>query len=493
MTSIENIYKECTTTPQEEGEGDRITARTIYNYLKSPYIVYCDKFVDEEEKDPINEFQKLMFESGREHEKNVIETDYPDVEKQSFKTNKEGFKLLLEDMKKGTDNICGLPLLYLQEGLEGRIDLLEKKTTAPSVFGDYHYIVKEIKLAKNIQRHHIYQAAFYNYILGKIQQYTPEKIILINRDHEEKEYTYNEEKTTNILEHIKEIYKGKKVTPTYGKSEWPWETYNNRRAVETDDVSLVSGIGATTKDRLNTAGIMTVKQLANAPIDSLTEIKGIGNKSAAKYQTNAKALAENRCIQLGQCNFKDNKTEIFLDLEGTGEQKGDVEITSIDYLIGVTIRQDGKTEYKPFLAHTIEGEGDMFTEFTKWLELQEDYTIYHWHHYELNHLKRLAERHGITEETRENLFTNMRDLYKDANKTYAYPTYGGGLKHIAKYMGYTWRHQDINAMESIAVYFNYLKNPEENKLEIQKVIDYNEDDCNATMIVKDWLEKNTVT
>lgn len=25
---------------------------------------------------------------------------------------------------------------------------------------------------------------------------------------------------------------------------------------------------------------------------------------------------------------------------------------------------------------------------------------------------------------------------------------------------------------------------------IQKVIDYNEDDCRATMLVKDWLERN---
>ncbi len=87
----------------------------------------------------------------------------------------------------------------------------------------------------------------------------------------------------------------------------------------------------------------------------------------------------------------------------------------------------------------------------------------------------------------------MRDLYKDAVRTYAYPTYGGGLKHVAKYMGYNWRHKDINAMESIAIYLNYTKNPEENKSEMQKVIDYNEDDCKATMTVKDWLEDNSST
>ncbi len=71
------------------------------------------------------------------------------------------------------------------------------------------------------------------------------------------------------------------------------------------------------------------------------------------------------------------------------------------------------------------------------------------------------------------------------------PTYGGGLKQVAMYMGYNWRHQDINAMESIAIYLNYSKNPEKHKDEMQKVIDYNEDDCKATMLVKDWLEQNS--
>ncbi len=492
MKDIENIYKQCT-TPQKEGETDTITARTIYNYLISPFIVYCDKFVPESEKDPIQEFQKLLFKQGQEHEKNVIEKEYPKIEKITYKEKEEGFKKLLQAMKEGAETITGPPLLYLQEGLEGRPDILEKRITHASVFGEYHYTVKEIKLAKNIQRHHIYQTAFYNHILGKIQGYTSDTFTLINRDHDEKEYQYREETLQEILEDIKEIHQGKQVTPTYGKCEWPWETYNNKEAIKRDDISLVSGVGATTKEKLNTIGIRTVKDLAETTTDNLTTIKGIGNAKAEKYQTNAKALAEKRCIQLGRCSFPDNQTEIFLDLEGTGEQIGGEELIQMDYLIGVQIRNNGKTEYKAFLAETTEKEEEMFKKFTNWLKEQEDYTIYHWHHYELNHLKRLAERHRLPDGLENKLFSNMRDLYKDAVKTYAYPTYGGGLKHVAKYMGYNWRHKDINAMESIAIYLNYSKNPEKHKQEMQKVIDYNEDDCKATMMVKDWLEQNSST
>ena len=83
----------------------------------------------------------------------------------------------------------------------------------------------------------------------------------------------------------------------------------------------------------------------------------------------------------------------------------------------------------------------------------------------------------------------MRDLYRDAISCFAFPTYGNGLKDVASYMGFTWKQADVNALESIAMYFQYIEDPDRNKDNIKKVIDYNEDDCRATMLVKDWLEK----
>ena len=74
---------------------------------------------------------------------------------------------------------------YLPDGLVGRIDVLERSDEHESVFGEYHYIVKEIKLAKNIMDYHRLQTAYYTYIIGKIQEYTPDHYIVINRDRDE--------------------------------------------------------------------------------------------------------------------------------------------------------------------------------------------------------------------------------------------------------------------------------------------------------------------
>lgn len=483
MVAVQQLYEKCLSP----GREDQITVRTIYDYMVSPFMVWCNKFGPAEEKDPITEYMRLLFEQGNAHEEQVIETNYPDIEKVKYETPEEGFMALLEDMKRGASAVCGAPIYYLSEGLRGRIDAIERNDSAPSIFGDYHYVVKEIKLAKNIQGHHRMQAALYNYMLGKIQGYTPPTYFLINRDQEELEYEYNEHELLAILQDIWEILNGKEVPPTYNACHWPWESYNNKVSIERNDISLVSGVGPSSKIRLVNAGFNTVDDLAEAEIDELTSIKRIGEKTAKKFLSASKALKEGRPICMGSCEFPERSTEIFLDLEGTGEQIEDEELVSIDYLIGVLVRKDGKEEYIPFVAQGLDKEGEMFHEFIDWLQTQEDFIIYHWHHYEKVHLTRMAERHELSEEGRVLLFGNMRDLYKDAVSTFAFPTYGNGLKQVAKFMGYNWKHADVDAMESIAFYFQYVKDPENNREKMQKVIDYNEDDCLATRVVKNWL------
>lgn len=488
LLDINRIYESCLSL----ATGDRITARTIYNYIVSPFVVHCDKFGPEDKKDPMTQYQELLFEQGRMHERQVIETAYPEAEKVEYTTLEEGFRIFLEEMNRGVRVLCGLPAFYLPEGLMGIFDVVERRDTEPSIFGPYHYVVKEIKLAKNIQKHHIYQVAFYNYILGKIQGYTSPVFYVINRDYEESEVAYDEAELLGILEDIREILRGKEVTPTYGACEWPWETYNNEEAIRRRDVSLVSGVGPSFKQKLMEMRICTVDDLAKTSLEDLVKIKGIGVKTAKKFSLNSRALILENCICLGVCQFPEKRTEIFLDLEGTGEQVADEELVAMDYLIGVLTRKDGKEQYTPFIAHGLDKEGEMFGQFVKWLLKQNDFIIYHWHHYERVHLARLAERYALADRIRRAILENMRDLYRDAIVCFAFPTYGNGLKEVASYMGYKWKHPDVNALESIALYFEYVADPHKNKDKMQKVIEYNEDDCRATMLAKDWLKQNSL-
>ena len=130
----------------------------------------------------------------------------------------------------------------------------------------------------------------------------------------------------------------------------------------------------------------------------------------------------------------------------------------------------------------------MLLEFLEFIKKQNDYVIYHYHSYEKTHLSKMMEKYEIDNETRNKVFDYMIDVYKIATDSVAFPTYGNGLKKIAPFLGFNWRHKDVNATESISMYLEYAKNPSENKHKLQLILDYNEDDCIATRVIKDWLE-----
>ena len=83
------------------------------------------------------------------------------------------------------------------------------------------------------------------------------------------------------------------------------------------------------------------------------------------------------------------------------------------------------------------------------------------------------------------------DLSPIATGAFAFPTYGTGLKHIAKWLGFKWRHDNMGATSAIEMYLAYVEDPESNKDKMRLVQDYNEDDCRATLVIKDWLGANS--
>lgn len=182
------------------------------------------------------------------------------------------------------------------------------------------------------------------------------------------------------------------------------------------------------------------------------------------------------------------KVEIFLDLEGTDPTMTDEEVIQVDYLIGILVRVDSREQYKAFIAKDLKHEKDMLFEFLDFMKKQKDYVIYHYHNYEKIHLKKMMEKYKVDEKTRNIIFDHMIDVYKAANDSVAFPTYGNGLKQVAAFLGFVWRHKDVDATESIALYLDYIANPKKNQDKLQLILDYNKDDCVATRVIKEWLE-----
>ncbi len=472
-------------------EWGRFVATDLAQFLRSRFALWCKWHAPEDQKDPISLFMQHIFDQGNEHEESYVEDSYPEATKVTFDTQVEGFLKGLQEMARGASTIHGAPLFYLVEDLYGIPDILERDDSHPSVFGTFHYRVREVKFAKNIKDQHRIQAAFYTYVLGKIQDYTPEAFTIVNGEREALEYPFHEESFLQVLDEVKKIRDGAPVSPTYGSGAWPWKGYCDREAERTRDVSLVSGVGSTMKENLVAASIRTVEDLAETTPARLKRVPGIGQTRARAYHNAATALIRGQLIRTGSVTFPQPSVEIFLDLEGSGQQRGPEGLFAIDYLIGAVVREGDQVAYRSFFAEDFDAEGKMMRTFVDWIRSLEDFVTYHWHRYEPRQLTKLLNRYDFPDSDKDWVLGSLQDLHLMTTRAFVFPTYGNGLKDIAHFLGFQWRHQDVDAMESMALYHRYVRDPDAHREDIAKILDYNEDDCRAMMVIKDWLAKSS--
>ena len=477
---VQPIYDAC----MEDRAGFRLSATEASVARASPFSLFCKYHGDPAKRDPPDPFLQALSAKGVEHESDVLESDYPEMEQVTYKTPEEGFMAALQSMSGGAEALSNFPLFWLPDGMHGYPDVLEKRD-GESAFGDHHYVVREIKVARSIKEPHVLQAAFYALMLGRIQRRPPEHFLITNGDEATAQYTY-EECEGLLLESIGQAgrIRGGWMPPAVcGGASAPWSDYCNEVAIQNDDVSLIPGIGGSRRARMVEAGFSTVKSVASSSAADLQRIKGVGKKTSADYLESARAISGGECVRKGgPIDLPERSTEIFLDLEGLNAV---FDGTIGDYLIGALVRTGGTETYRPFVA---EGKREdlMLRSFLDFMDAQDDCAVYHWHHYEKTHLRSMMERHGM--DAYRLLGPDVLfDLAKISTDAFAFPTYGNSIKDVAKWLGFRWRHDNVGATSAIELYLKYAEDPERNREGMQLVLDYNEDDCVATRVIKDWL------
>ena len=477
---VRPIYDAC----MEDSSGLRLSATEVRAALDSPFSLFCRYHADPSKRDPPDPFLQALSAKGIEHESDVLESDYPEMEQVSHETPEEAFMAALQSMAGGTRALSNFPLFYLPDGMHGYADVLEKRD-GESVFGKHHYVVREIKVAKNIKVSHILQAAFYALMLGRIQQRPPEYFLVTNGEQATTQYRYREYEDSLLksMEQVRRIRGGWMPPAVYGNGAPPWSDYCNEIAIRNEDVSLIPGIGPGLRLSMVEAGFGTVRNVASSSVGELQRIKGVGRKKSTACLEAARAISSGECVRkAGRIDLPERSTEIFLDLEGLNDV---FDGTLSDYLIGVLVRTNGTETYRPFVAEG-KREDEMLESFLDFMDGQSDYAIYHWHHYERTHLRSMMERHGA-EAYRLLEPDVLLDLSRIATDAFAFPTYSNSIKDIAKWLGFKWRHDNVGATTAINLYLRYAEDPEAGRDGMNMVIDYNEDDCAATRVIKDWL------
>ena len=474
----------------KKGTKFALVATDVSTYVTSPFHLYCNYFADSLEKDPSPDlYLKQLAKAGMGHEQEINEEQFPGSVLIRADTLEDGFKAVLDSMIGGTKAFISAPLFYLPDGMYGVADQLVR-AKGKSAFGSYHYTIKEIKVAKNIKISHILQAAFYNHIIGKIQGYTPETFHVINMEKKEHEFSYEKYKPHlfQVIEKVKGIRNGDMPSPTFGSCGYPWENYCNKMAMESRDISLISGIGQKKKEKFAGMGLKKIDDILERKSE-LESMSGIGKKTAKNYAASAEALDSGKTVRKSNgIIFPQKTTEIFLDMEGLDELGAkSIGYIQADYMIGALVRKNGLEKYLSFIAHSHDREKAMLDEFLGFIKNQDDYAIYHWHNYEKRHLGEMMDKYGVPQHDRKLVLSEdiLFDLHKIATDQFAFPLPNTGIKSIAKYLGYSWKHPDVGALSSIELYMTYVKTADKRLLEL--ILDYNRDDCEAAKIIKDWL------
>jgi len=149
--------------------------------------------------------------------------------------------------------------------------------------------------------------------------------------------------------------------------------------------------------------------------------------------------------------------------------------------------KNGEPEFKYFLAEDKNEEKKIWEEFKKFLEDLDNFVIYHYAFYERQIFDRLALRYGVSAEIENKFKNNTIDLHRAVVDSVVLPLYFYSLKDVARYVGFQWQAEDAGGAESV-VWYNQWKETGDKKI-LQKILDYNKDDVVATMVVKEWLEK----
>ena len=506
ITSYQNnLFSKCMTN----ASSNVIKGSEILSYSQSSFAFYCNHFVDDSKKDSPRDDIISLAEKGIMHEDEIfhdekqsilhelnvesedqVSKEYMELIPTNFKqiqipTMKEKFKMCLDEMiNKKTKIIHDAPLFYLPANILGKPDTLERRK-GKSIFGSHHYIIKEVKSAKIIQRHHILQAAFYNLLIGKIQQHVPKEFYIINGYKKETSYLWCDWELSLVatLKNIMKILQQKwKPSPFYNRTPYPWSEYGNKIAIKNGGITLINGIKEKREQILKDAGYKTINKIASCDVSKLANVPKIGNM-AKQFKAQAQAIKQNKEIKKENPTLPKRKTEIFLDFEGEYGRK-------TIYLIGILVRENKKEKYVSFVSGT--NEQKIWQDLAKFLRKQNDYVVYHWHTYEKTHIKRMGRKYKTPKKILDSILSDDKiiDLYKVATNSFAFPTYSNDLKSIAKYIGFRWNNSSLDGSNIGELFEEYLNNPRKNKQFLQMVLDYNKDDCEASMVIKDWLMNN---
>lgn len=485
-----------------------VTAALLYALVACPHRVTMDLYADPSERDEPNAFVELLWERGSLYEKEVIAgLKDPFLDLSRF-AGDEKEQRTSEAMQRGE------PLIYggriQAEGLLGDPDLIRKHESG--------YVAGDIKSGSGEEGpednskpkvHYAVQLGLYTDILERKGLSARRHAFIWDIHGREVPYDfqtpYGKRSPRTLWQDYEDalreaqaiINKSMTTLPAFGAvcKLCHWYTACVRGLKEADDLTMIPELGRSKRDVMY-GSIRTVAQLASADPENFVSgnksvFPGIGPDTLRKFHERAKLLSEKdaKAYTRAPIVFPKHERELFFDIEVDP-------MRDICYLHGFVERlhRDNATEKFVFTfadAATPVAEQRAFANAWGYIQERQPCTIYYYSKYERTIYRALQEKYPdvCSADDIEQLFdpANAIDLYSDVvKKTTEWPTWNFSIKTLATYLGFSWRDTHPSGAASIEWFHRWIESGD--PAIRQRILDYNEDDCRATRVLRDALE-----
>jgi predicted RecB family nuclease len=486
------------------------------------------------ERPGVNEIERLMLEKrGFEHEARVLEhlrATRRDVSKinagPTEASQAEAARATEVAMAQGAEVIAQAVLT--RDNWFGRPDFLLKEP-GKSRFGEYRYAVLDAKLANEAKARAVLQLCAYTDLLSELQQAEPEFLYIAPGGAQLCVIPLRTADYLSYYRHAKARFESF-VRDGAERAVYPepvehcavcgfWKRCEGRRRAD-DHLSLVAGITMRQRDRLSTARVTRVTELG--ALDPARRVAGISRDALERVREQARIQVAGRTEPkpryellfdveptFGLDRLPTPKPgDLFLDLEGDPFVRG----SGLDYLFGllelggieddfVPRAEPGPPRYHAFWAKNMGEEKRAFEGvvdriFAGRAEFA-DLHVFHFGHREADALRQLSCRHKTREAEVDQLLREhvLVDLHGVVKRSLRASVESYTLKQLEGLYDFERRVELRQAARAMQLFGWFLETGEGSAAEAELRADierYNEDDCQSTYRLRQWLEARRV-
>jgi len=460
----------------------QIRATDFHQYIVCDRKVYLGHHGDPALRLPLTAHDQLIMQQGQAHETSVMETVLHVRPEYEVIDLPAGFRETLRLMREGAPVIAQGVLMH--DDLVGIPDVL-RRIEVPSALGDHAYEPVDIKLSTRQRDGHALQVMAYIAMLEAIQGMRPQGALWLRPPVDappgsfvEHPVEFDEERYTARLAQVRSAAGGIEPPPFFSSEcgSCIWRAVCVPLVQDSSDISLIPRMQRRVWLALRERGVRRLGQLAALEPRDILDIKGVGDKTARSYIDHARAFTHGKPILRGRPDLPEGDVEVYFDIESAPAE-------NVYYLMGFLVHDGSGTHFEHELASRPVDEGAMWARFLDRVDMLGG-AVYHYGSFERRAIAELVGRYGADLRA-EALLERMIDLEVLLRTSAVLPLPSYSLKSVAPWLGHTWSGETTTADESIVAYTRWLESGDAAHLE--SVLLYNEDDCRATLRIKEWL------